>query len=105
MAHDGLGALQAAEIHRPEVMLLDIGLPVLNGYEVCRRVREQPWGKEVVLIAQTGWGQEEDRSRSREAGFDAHLVKPVDYGALMSLLGSLIAERNADERARGQREN
>jgi PAS domain S-box-containing protein len=94
VAHDGLAALEAAETHRPEVMLLDIGLPVLNGYEVCRRVRQQPWGKDIVLIAQTGWGQDEDRSKSRAAGFDGHLVKPVDYGALMSLLSSLVANRN-----------
>jgi DNA-binding response OmpR family regulator len=63
---------------RPAVALLDIGLPKLDGYEVCRRIREQPWGKEMVLIALTGWGQEEeDRRRSHEAGFDHHLVKPV----------------------------
>jgi CheY-like chemotaxis protein len=61
---------------------------------VCRRVRQQPWGKDIVLIAQTGWGQDEDRSKSRAAGFDGHLVKPVDYGALMSLLSSLVANRN-----------
>ena len=63
---------------RPDVMLLDIGLPKLNGYEACRRIREQPWGKDVVMIAVTGWGQEEDRRRSHEAGFDHHMVKPVD---------------------------
>ena len=62
----------------PDVMLLDIGLPKLNGYEACRRIREQPWGKDMVLIALTGWGQEEDRRRSQEAGFDHHMVKPVD---------------------------
>ena len=70
-------------------MLLDIGLPKLNGYEVCRRIREQPWGKDLVIVALTGWGQEEDRQRSQEAGFDTHLVKPVDHDLLMRLLASL----------------
>jgi DNA-binding response OmpR family regulator len=71
------------------VALLDIGLPKLSGYEVCGRIREQPWGQEVVLIAATGWGQEEDRLRSHDAGFDRHLVKPVDPGTLMMMLAEL----------------
>jgi len=89
MAHDGLAAIESAERQRPEVVLLDIGLPEITGYDVCRRIREAPWGKVMVLIALTGWGQEEDRRRSREAGFDGHLVKPVDYLALLELLSSL----------------
>jgi len=88
-AHDGPSALEAAEKERPEVVLLDIGLPTLNGYEVCRRIRARPWGASVVLIALTGWGQEDDRRRSHEAGFDGHLVKPVEYADLMSLLDRL----------------
>jgi PAS domain S-box-containing protein len=84
--HDGLAAVEAAEQLRPDVALLDIGLPKLNGYEACRRIRAQPWGKDIRLVALTGWGQEEDRRRSREAGFDAHLVKPVDFGVLNDLL-------------------
>ena len=76
-------------------MLLDIGLPKLNGYEVCRRIREQPWGKDLLLVALTGWGTEEDRNRSREAGFNAHLVKPVDYAVLMQVLVSLPARTDA----------
>jgi PAS domain S-box-containing protein len=87
-AHDGIEAIEAAERFRPDTMLLDIGLPRLNGYEVCRRIRREPWGKDVVLIALTGWGQEEDRHRSREAGFDTHMVKPVDHDVLMALLAS-----------------
>ncbi|HEU4870028.1 MAG TPA: PAS domain S-box protein, partial [Pyrinomonadaceae bacterium] len=85
-AHDGVEALDAIERHRPEVVLLDIGLPKLDGHEVCRRVREQPWGKNIVIIALTGWGQEDDRRKSEEAGFNGHLVKPVDYENLVSLL-------------------
>jgi CheY-like chemotaxis protein len=88
-AHDGPSALEAAEKERPEVILLDIGLPTLNGYEVCRRIRARPWGASVMLIALTGWGQEEDRRRSHEAGFDGHLVKPVEYAELMTLLERL----------------
>jgi PAS domain S-box-containing protein len=85
-AHDGVEALQVAEPFRPDCILLDIGLPGMNGYEVARRLREAPWGKGVVLVALTGWGQEGDRQRSRDAGFDHHLVKPIDYSALEQLL-------------------
>jgi CheY-like chemotaxis protein len=95
-AHDGAAALEAAESRRPDVVLLDIGLPTLNGYEVARRIRKQPWGKEMLLIALTGWGQEEDRRQSREAGFDGHLVKPVEYLELVSLLGSLARPRTPE---------
>jgi PAS domain S-box-containing protein len=85
-AHDGLEALQAAETYRPGVMLLDIGMPKINGYEVARRIREQPWGKDMLLVAITGWGQEEDKRRAREAGFDHHLTKPVSLADLEDLL-------------------
>jgi two-component system CheB/CheR fusion protein len=90
-AHDGEQALEAAAALRPEVVLLDIGLPRLNGYEACRRFREQPWGKKMVVVALTGWGQEEDRRKTREGGFDYHLVKPVDLEALQALLARLSA--------------
>jgi len=92
---DGPAALEAMEKHRPEVVLLDIGLPTMNGYEVCRRAREQPWGNDMLIIALTGWGQEEDRRKSRDAGFDGHLVKPVEYAALNALLDSLTATKSA----------
>ena len=88
-AYDGQAAVEAADRVRPDVILLDIGLPKLNGFEACRRIREQPWGKGITLIAVTGWGQEEDRRRSQEAGFDYHLVKPVDPGALIKLLSTI----------------
>ncbi len=94
-AFDGMEALEAAERFRPDAVLLDIGLPGLNGYEVCRRIREEPWGKDVVLVAVTGWGQDEDRHRSRQAGFNTHMVKPVDHDALMKLLASLPPGRDA----------
>ncbi|HSE18276.1 MAG TPA: PAS domain S-box protein [Pyrinomonadaceae bacterium] len=93
MAHDGVEAIEAIEKHRPEVVLLDIGLPRLDGHEVCRRVREKPWGKEIVMIALTGWGQEDDRRKSEEAGFNGHLVKPVDYDKLLELLDSNVKEK------------
>ena len=85
-AYDGLEAVDVAETFRPELVLLDIGLPKLNGYEVARRIRQQSWGREVILVALTGWGQEEDRRRSQEAGFNAHMVKPVDLEELHALL-------------------
>ncbi len=88
-AHDGFQAVNEASEFRPEVILLDIGLPRMDGYEVARAIRQKPWGRSVVLIAITGWGQEGDRLRSREAGFDHHLVKPVDPAGLMELLASL----------------
>lgn len=86
-AHDGLQALAIAETFRPELVLLDIGLPKLNGYDVARRIRAQEWGRKSILVALTGWGQDEDRRRSKEAGFDFHLVKPVDLAHLETLLG------------------
>jgi PAS domain S-box-containing protein len=94
-AHDGVEAIETIDRHRPEVVLLDIGLPKLNGYEVCRRVRARPWGRNVVMIALTGWGQDQDVRESREAGFDGHLVKPVDYAALVDLLRSLAPAGSA----------
>jgi len=90
-AHDGLDAVAVAEAFRPDVMLLDIGLPKLDGYEVAYRIRQQPWGQVMVLIALTGWGQESDRQHSQAAGFDHHLVKPVDPAELVRLLASLPA--------------
>ena len=95
VAHDGHSALVAVELRRPDAVLLDIGLPSLNGHDVCRWIRQQPWGKTTVIIALTGWGQEEDRRRSQEAGFDGHLVKPVDHGHLLALLESLMRPTNA----------
>jgi signal transduction histidine kinase len=86
-AYDGLAAIAAAESFHAEVVLLDIGLPALDGYHVARQIRQTPWGRDIVLVAVTGWGQENDRRRTREAGFDAHLVKPVDFGLVRGLLG------------------
>ena len=92
-AYDGLEAVQTAAAFRPDVALLDIGLPRMNGYEAARRIREEPGGDKIALIALTGWGQDEDKRRAREAGFDHHLTKPVDPAGLESLLAR-IAERN-----------
>ena len=88
-AYDGLAAVDAARSSRAEAVLLDIGLPSLDGYQVARTIRAQPWGKKLKLVALTGWGQEQDRLRSREAGFDAHITKPVNVQALEALLGRL----------------
>ncbi|HJT75579.1 MAG TPA: PAS domain S-box protein, partial [Gemmataceae bacterium] len=96
-AHDGLSAVEAAASFRPDVVLLDIGMPKLNGYDACRRIREQPGAKDMVLVALTGWGQDEDRRRSREAGFDHHLVKPVEPGALDDLLSDVRRGRGSGE--------
>jgi CheY-like chemotaxis protein len=87
IAHDGLEAVQTAEDFRPEVILLDIGMPKLDGYEAARRIAKRAWAHSIRIIAVTGWGQEADRQRAREAGFHQHLVKPVDPRALSQLLG------------------
>ena len=86
-AHDGAEAIAVAERQRPDAIVLDIGLPGINGYEACRRIREARPDYDPLIIALSGWGQEHDRRRSSEAGFDAHLVKPVDLDALGRLLG------------------
>lgn len=96
VAFDGISALDSARTLQPDVALLDIGLPQLNGYDVCRRLRSEPWGREMVLIALTGWGQESDRRKSQEAGFNAHLVKPVDPDDLSRMLEQLCAGNAAD---------
>jgi signal transduction histidine kinase/ActR/RegA family two-component response regulator len=96
-AYDGEEAVAATVEFLPDVILLDIGLPKLTGYEVCRRLRQQPDGKGLVIIAQTGWGQAEDRQRTREAGFDHHMVKPVDPQALMKLLVGLQAAKDGPD--------
>jgi len=88
-ASNGAIALETAGRHVPEVALLDIGMPLLDGYEVARRIRAQEWGKAMTLVALTGWGQDADRRRSREAGFDTHLVKPLDLDQLSNLLAQL----------------
>lgn len=85
VAYDGLAAVKEAEVFQPGIILLDIGLPKLNGYEVARRIREL-YGDHVILIALTGWGQQEDRRRSKEAGFNHHLTKPVEFDDLNKLL-------------------
>jgi len=87
--YDGKEGVDMAEAFRPDVILFDIGMPTLNGYEACRRIREQSWGHSIVLIAVTGWGQDEDRRRSSDAGFDHHLVKPVDVHSLLKVLAGV----------------
>ena len=99
-APNGAIALETAVRHMPEVALLDIGMPLLDGYEVARRIRAQDWGKAVTLVALTGWGQESDRRRSQEAGFDTHLVKPLDLDKLAALLAQLPAQASDGVRGR-----
>lgn len=95
VAADGAGALEIAAKVRPDVMLLDIGMPGLNGYEVARRIREAKWGRPITLIAVTGWGQESDKRCAREAGFDHHLTKPVDPGIVHAMLAARSRPANA----------
>lgn len=93
-AYDGPEAIEAADAFQPSVALLDIGLPKLSGYDIARHVRERR-GASVLLVAITGWGQEEDRRRAREAGFDHHFTKPADFGRLLELIGEELRARSA----------
>ena len=88
-AHDGIEAIATAEKVRPQVILMDVGMPRLNGYDACRRIRDQAWGSSIIIIALTGWGQERDKQLSLEAGCDGHLVKPVDMSELEIILREL----------------
>ncbi|HEX4049296.1 MAG TPA: response regulator [Steroidobacteraceae bacterium] len=90
-ASDGQQALSLAAEQQPDLVMLDIGMPGMDGYEVARRIRAERWGQPMVLVAVTGWGQDSDRRRSREAGFDSHWVKPLDAQKLAALLGTLPA--------------
>lgn len=99
-AVDGLAAVDAAERFRPDVILMDIGLPKLDGHAATRRIRAEPWGKSMVIVAVTGWGQDSDRALSKAAGCDAHLVKPLDVSELEAMLedagGSVRSGRKDD---------
>jgi CheY-like chemotaxis protein len=88
-AYDGVAAVEQAEAFRPQVVLMDVGMPKLNGLDATRRIREQPWGREMCVVALTGWGQEGDKELSRQAGCDGHLVKPVDLKDLLALLAEM----------------
>ncbi|MBN8711057.1 MAG: response regulator [Verrucomicrobia bacterium] len=92
-AADGVEALRTAASYRPDAIFLDIAMPKLNGFDACKVIREQAWGKDIVVIALTGWGQNDDRERSREAGFDHHLVKPIELTALEPIVREIKAAR------------
>jgi PAS domain S-box-containing protein len=94
VAHEGQKALDIVATYRPEIVLLDIGMPKMSGYDVCRRIREQPTGSDVLVVAVTGFGQEADRRKSEEAEFDGHMVKPVEPQALIKLLAEFSAVRS-----------
>jgi CheY-like chemotaxis protein len=89
VSYDGRDAVTQAERFRPHLVLLDLGLPLMDGHAVCRHVKAQPWGREIAIVALTGWGQAQDRERTAAAGFDGHLVKPAELDALLSLFERL----------------
>jgi CheY-like chemotaxis protein len=95
VAHGGFEALEIAPEFRPELVLLDLGMPKLNGYDTCRRMRAEPWGRTSKIVALTGWTKAESDLRAEEAGFDEHLVKPADRATLRKLLGSLTRPEEA----------
>jgi CheY-like chemotaxis protein len=92
-AYDGVQALELGARFRPDAVLLDLGMPKLNGFETCERMRREKWGHAICIVALTGWGQDEDRRRTKESGFDAHLVKPADPGKLTELLASISVKQ------------
>jgi CheY-like chemotaxis protein len=96
IANDGVAALDVMQSFRPTVALLDLGMPGMTGYEVVRRAHEMPECKDTIFVALTGWGQEEDRRKTREAGFNHHLLKPVNLGALEVLLSEATERASAD---------
>jgi CheY-like chemotaxis protein len=101
--HDGIEAMKTAEAFRPQIVLMDVGMPRLNGLDATRRIREQTWGRAVIIIAVTALGQESDRARSREAGCDGHLVKPLTLHELEMLLTELHVENGSVDKAEGFR--
>jgi CheY-like chemotaxis protein len=92
VVNDGEAAFAAAETFRPDIALLDIGMPKQNGYEVARRIRATPWGASLLLVAVTGWGQAEDKRRAKEAGFDHHFTKPLDLDVLGAFVSAALAK-------------
>ncbi|MGY6217337.1 response regulator [Methylolobus aquaticus] len=95
VAYDGKQGIEVAASFRPEVLLLDLGMPGMNGYDACRHLREQDWGHDIFVVALTAWGQPGDRQKSAAAGFDAHLAKPTDY----KTIATLIADRHTGVRS------
>ncbi len=93
-AYDGQDAVDRAASLSPDAVLLDIGMPRLNGYEAAAQIRQQPGGDQMLLIAATGWGQDEDRERTSAAGFDSHLVKPINHEELNQLLHTHVTKRS-----------
>ena len=91
VVHSGLEALQSARERRPDAVILDIGMPDVNGYEVARRIREEEWGRDVFLLAITGWGHPDDIARAKAAGFNEHLTKPVEAVHVVQLLGKYLS--------------
>jgi CheY-like chemotaxis protein len=91
LAGDGQEAIDVATEFRPDAIFMDLGMPMLNGYEAAQIIRQQEWGQNVLLVALTGWGQDDDRRRTKEAGFNHHLVKPVELTAVQQLFADLDA--------------
>ncbi len=96
ITHDGNSALAVGQEFVPDLILMDIGMPGMDGYETCERMRNETWSSKVRIVALTGWGQEEDKRKARRAGFDLHLVKPVDRKTLMEVIASTVEGKPLD---------
>jgi CheY-like chemotaxis protein len=95
VAHDAVSGIAAVQDFQPDIVFLDIGMPGMNGYETCRRLRRQPSERHIVIVAVTGWGQSQDKQRAIDAGFDEHLTKPVDPTALASIFARGVGRSSA----------
>jgi CheY-like chemotaxis protein len=94
VTHSGKEALEQAQKHQPSIFILDIGMPDMTGYEVARSIRQSDWGRSALLIALTGWGQNHDREKALQAGFDRHLTKPIDPAELAAVVAELVLDGN-----------
>ena len=91
--YDGEQALTTAKVLQPDVIILDLKMPRMSGYEICRRIRQEQWGRNTLLLAFSGWGHEEGRRLAEESGFDGHLMKPVDAGVLLRTIAVLSRQK------------
>jgi CheY-like chemotaxis protein len=100
VAHNGEQAVEVAAVFKPDVVFMDLGMPIMDGFQACERMRADPWGQRARIVAVSGWGQEADRERSKASGFDEHMVKPIERHTLQRVIQSVAEQRQATSRGR-----